>query len=423
MTGPAPALCRDCGWRGEAAARCPDCGSARVVAHPELFALPIAHLDCDAFYAAVEKRDDPSLADKPVIVGGGRRGVVATCCYVARLYGVRSAMPMFQALELCPHAVVIKPDMAKYVAASRRIRTLMEALSPLVEPLSLDEAFIDLSGTEALHGAPPAALMARLAHDIETTVGVTVSVGLAPNKFLAKIASELDKPRGYAVIGAAEAASFLADKPVSILWGVGAKFAARLRADGFETVGDLAAAPPEALFRRYGATGGRLARLARAEDARLVSPRAGAKSVSAETTFDRDLDDPDALDRALWRLAERVAARMKSSGLLGRVVTLKLKTAAFRTRTRRRALAEPTQLAGALHRAAAPLLAAETARGERFRLIGVGASDLSAADGASPRQDALLPDDARRDEAVERTIDAVRARFGEAAIGRGRGVK
>ena len=298
MSNRGSALCRDCGWRGAAPdqggapARCPQCRSPRIVSHAELFDLQIAHVDCDAFYAAVEKRDRPELRDKPVIVGGGQRGVVSTACYLARAYGVRSAMPAARARKLCPQAVFLKPDMARYAEAAAEIRARFEALTPLVEPLSFDEAFLDLSGLERLHRAPPAAVLAELARRIEAEVGVTVSVGLAPNKFLAKIASELDKPRGFAVIGAAEAVSFLDDKPVSIIWGVGPRFSEKLRADGYRTVGDLRRAAPKTLAERYGAVGLRLAQLSRAEDARGVAPRQGAKSVSSETTFAEDISDP-----------------------------------------------------------------------------------------------------------------------------------
>ena len=246
------ALCRDCLWNGDgpAARRCPACGAPRVVAHGELFDLAMAHLDCDAFYASVEKRDRPELRDQPVIVGGGKRGVVSTCCYLARVYGVRSAMPMFKALKACPQAVVIKPDFTKYRAESRRIMALMAELPPLVQPLSLDEAWMDLAGTARLHGAPPALTLARLQARIEAETGLTVSIGLAPNKFLAKIASDLDKPRGFSVIGAAEAQAFLASRPVGILPGVGPAMVRSLDEAGFRLVGDLARAEPKDLARR-----------------------------------------------------------------------------------------------------------------------------------------------------------------------------
>ena len=195
-------LCRDCGRRPHPDAEaCPACGSARVLRHGELHDLSIAHLDCDAFYAAIEKRDRPELRDRPVIVGGRHRGVVAACCYIARTYGVRSAMPMFKALEACPEAAVIKPDMKKYTAVGGEVRAMMLGLTPLVEPLSIDEAFMDLSGTESLHRASPATTLAKLARQVEDELSITVSIGLSYNKFLAKIASDLEKPRGFAVIG------------------------------------------------------------------------------------------------------------------------------------------------------------------------------------------------------------------------------
>ncbi len=417
------ALCRDCDaapedlGRGE---RCPSCHSPRLVRHPELHRLSLAHVDCDAFYAAVEKRDDPALANKPVIVGGGRRGVVSAACYVARTYGIHSAMPMFKALKACPDAVVLRPDMAKYAAVSRELRALMLELTPLVEPLALDEAFLDLSGTERLHRRSAARTLVRLARRVETEVGITVSIGLSYNKSLAKVASDLDKPRGFAVIGRAEARDFLAPKPVSLVWGVGKALRRRLAADGIASIGQLAAADEDELVARYGAIGRRLARFARGEDDRTVEPNAPAKSVSAETTFDRDLDDPAELEAVLWRLSEKVAGRLKRTDLAGLTVTLKLKTADFRLRTRSRRLAQPTQLAEALFRAARPLLGRE-ADGTRFRLIGVGASGLvSGSEADAP--DLLDPEAARRAE-VEHAIDAVRAKLGADAIGKGRGLR
>ena len=254
-------LCRDCGEVAHAEqrpGRCAHCGSPRLVAHEELETLSIAHVDCDAFYASIEKRDDPSLRDRPLIIGGGTRGVVSTCCYIARQSGFRSAMPMFTARKLCPDAVIIPPNMAKYVAVSRQVRQLMDELTPLVEPLSIDEAFLDLSGTQALHKASPALVLSRFAKRVEDGLGITISVGLSHNKFLAKIASDLDKPRGFAVIGRAETLGFLAAQPVSLIYGVGKVFAETLNRDGFESIGQLQQTPPEDLMRRYGETGARL---------------------------------------------------------------------------------------------------------------------------------------------------------------------
>jgi len=310
------AFCRDCfADTASRSARCGVCGSPRIARHDELGKLAIAHVDCDAFYATVEKRDDPALAAEPVIVGGGRRGVVAAACYVARTYGVKSAMPMFEALRLCPHARVVRPNMEKYSRVGREVRQMMLALTPLVEPLSIDEAFLDLSGTERLHGLTPAKVLARFAADVEKKLAITVSIGLSCNKFLAKIASDLDKPRGFAVLGAGEAQAFLAPKPVSFIFGVGKVSAARLARDGFGRIGDLQKASEVELMRRYGDEGRRLARLARGIDQRKVSAERETKSVSAETTFDRDIADFHALERILWSQTEEVSARLKEKAL------------------------------------------------------------------------------------------------------------
>ncbi len=384
--------------------------------HPERDDLAIAHIDCDAFYAAVEKRDDPSLRDKPLIIGGGKRGVVATCCYIARTYGVRSAMPMFKALALCPDAVVRKPDMAHYVEVGRQVRAMMLDLTPLVEPLSIDEAFLDLTGTNRLHGAPPAYTLARFSKRVESEIGISVSVGLSYCKFLAKIASDLDKPRGFAVIGRAEARAFLAGKPVGVIWGVGAVAQERLAREGFRTIGDIQAMSEVDFMRRVGGEGQRLWRLANGVDDRQVSPDRETKSVSNETTFDADVSDPQKLTRVLLALSEKVSERLKAQGIGGETVTLKLKTADFRLRTRARTLAEPTQLSGRIFDAARALLEKE-ADGTRFRLIGVGVSSLHEEDSAD-RGDLADPDIAR-EKATESAIDALRERFGRGAIVRG----
>ena len=415
------ALCRDCLRLIVPRPRCPACGGPRVLAHAELTDLAIAHIDCDAFYATVEKRDDPTLADRPVIVGGGQRGVVTTACYIARIRGVRSAMPMFEARRLCPEAVVIRPRMDRYAEVSARIRALLEALTPAVEPLSLDEAFLDLSGVTRLHGAPPALLMARLAARIEDEIGVTASVGLSHNKFLAKIASDLEKPRGFSVIGRVETMDFLADKPVGILWGVGAATRDRLARDGIRTIADIRRRDRRDLSRRHGGMGERLWQLAHGQDARPVSGRSGVKSISNETTFGTDIAAADTLDGHLWRLAEKVSDRAKAKGLAGRTVVLKLKRADHRLLTRRTTLEEPTQLAGTLHAAAAPLLARALPEGP-FRLLGVGLADLCPADAADRGADLLDPGAAARAE-VERATDSIRARFGAGAILRGRALR
>ncbi len=411
-----PALCRNCFALVPAAERCPRCGSPRLVAHPELQALSIAHVDCDAFYAAVEKRDDPSLADKPVIVGGGRRGVVATACYVARTYGVRSAMPMFKALKACPHAVVITPDMAKYAGVARRIRGVMLSLTPAIEPLSIDEAFIDLTGTERLHGAPPAFVLARFQAKVEREIGISVSVGLSHNKFLAKIASDLDKPRGFAVIGRAETESFLAGQPVSLIWGVGRVMQQQLARDGLRRVGDLQKLDERTLAKRYGTMGLRLARLSRGEDDRGVTPERQTKTISAETTFDSDIEAIGKLLPILRGLCEKVSARLKAQGLAGGLVILKLKTGDFRLRTRNARLDSASNLADQIFQSGRDLLLKEV-DGTRFRLLGIGMGALGAAEQADAA-DLLDPGAAKRARA-EQAMDEIRARFGRDGLALG----
>jgi DNA polymerase-4 len=409
-----PGFCRDCRCDvAEAGTRCPACGSPKVLRHPELDRLAVAHVDCDAFYATIEKRDDPSLADKPVIVGGRQRGVVLTCCYVARTFGVRSAMPMFEARRLCPSATVVRPDMEKYARIGAQVRLFMLDLTPLVEPVSIDEAFMDLSGTERLHGTSPAKALAGFADRVEREIGITVSIGLSCNKFLAKIASDLDKPRGFAVIGGAEAAAFLTAKLVTQIFGVGKVAQARLAADGFRTVGDLQRASEADLARRYGAEGTRLARLSRGIDDRPVRAERETKSISAETTFDQDIAEFRALELRLWRLCEKVSARLKGSELAGATVTLKLKAADFRLRTRAQSFGQPTQLAAKIFACGRELLARET-DGTRYRLIGIGVSALMP---AAPGDFADLID--RRSADVELAMDRLRARFGDEAVVKG----
>lgn len=416
-----PTLCRDCLTQFDAGARCPSCRSPRLLAHPELNQLSIAHMDCDAFYASVEKRDNPDLRDKAVIVGGGTRGVVSTCCYLARIHGVRSAMPMFQALKLCPEAVVVKPRMSVYVDASRAIRAMMEALTPAIEPLSLDEAFLDLTGTERLHGAPPAVVLARLIKRMEDELSLSGSVGLSHNKFLAKIASDLDKPRGFSIIGRAETEAFLRPKPVRIIWGVGTAAQASLEKAGIRTISDLLRWDRTDLVARFGSMGDRLWHLARGLDTRRVNRDEKLKSISKETTFFEDTSDPDLLDGHLWRLAEQVADRAKAKALSGKTVTLKLKRSDFQLISRRHSLTDPTQLSDRIYRAARALFD-QTDRKGPYRLIGVGISDLAPEAQADLSADLLDPTAGKR-AAAERATDAIRARFGREAIIKGRALR
>lgn len=414
VNNPEHGFCRDCMTpQTSAIQRCERCGSPRLARHPELYRLHLAHIDCDAFYAAIEKRDNPALKDRPVIVGGGKRGVVSTACYIARIKGVRSAMPMFKALEACPEAVVVPPDMEKYARVGREVRAMMQALTPLVEPLSIDEAFLDLSGTERLHGRPPAMVLADFAKRVEKEIGITVSAGLSYCKFLAKIASDMRKPRGFSVIGEAEAVGFLAEQPVTLIWGVGKASAAMLEHDGIRMISQLQKIARAELMRRYGSMGDRLYHLSRGQDERAVTADRDAKSVSAETTFDIDLASPGDLVPVLRALSEKVSARLKKAGIAGRTVVLKLKTQDFKIRTRNRQLGDPTRLADRIFQTGLHLLEKET-DGTRYRLLGIGVSDLTDVEKADPPD--LVDVTARKRALAEGAIDSLREKFGKKAV-------
>lgn len=415
--GATAGFCRDCFTpvSGDER-RCKSCGSPRLLRHMELHHLSIAHIDCDAFYAAVEKRDRPELADKPVIIGGGTRGVVSTACYIARIHGVKSAMPMFKALKLCPDAVVIKPDMGKYAEAGRSVRQLMLEVTPLVEPLSIDEAFLDLTGTARLHGMSPALTLAHLIGRITETVGITASVGLSHNKFLAKLASDLEKPRGFSVLGKAETLGFLATRPVGFIWGVGKAMQEELARGGITMISQLQQMEKTELMRRYGSMGARLYHLSRGEDQRIVSTDDHSKSISAETTFNTDIADRAELERILWPLAEKVSRRAKAEGVAGHTVVLKLKTADFKLRTRNVSLGDPTLLANRIYDAALPLLQRE-ATGTAFRLIGIGIAGLVEARPETETETLDVTTAARAK--AELAVDRIRDKFGRTAVGRG----
>jgi len=412
------ALCRDCGHdfpTPPIERRCPHCDSPRIIEHAELSDLAVAHLDCDAFYATVEKRDDPSLAQKPVLVGGQERGVVMACCYIARRYGIRSAMPMRRALERCPHATIVKPNMNKYRDVGREVRRLMEETTPKVEPISIDEAFLDLSGLSVLRNQFPAAILVRLIRRIEDEIGITASVGLSYNKSLAKIASDLDKPRGFSIIGRADAIPFLTDKPVSMLWGVGPSLESRLNRDGVMRIGQLRDIPERELIARYGSIGKRLARLAIGQDGRAVQSGEAQRSISSERTFSNDIRSAEELLEKLWPLCEKVGDQLKKKNLVAGTLTVKLKTSRFRLITRSRKLTRPTHYGSDLFDVAKPLVSKE-ADGRKFRLIGIATKDLEQADDASHED---LFGATRRHE-TEDAIDRVRARFGNDVIKKGR---
>ncbi len=415
------AFCRDCLESFETARRCPACGSPRVLSHPELTTLTIAHMDCDAFYASVEKRDNPAIRDKPVIIGGGRRGVVSTACYIARIKGVHSAMPMFKALKLCPDAVVIKPRMSAYVEVSKQIRAFMAELTPAIEPLSLDEAFLDLTGTEKLHGAPPAVMMARLVKRMEDELDLSGSVGLSHNKFLAKLASDLDKPKGFSIIGKAETESFLAPLPIKKIWGAGKVTQAALEKDGIRTFADLRRRDRKVLIDRFGTMGDRLWYLSRGQDYRHVNASTPVKSISKETTFNDDISSPDILDGYIWRLSEQVSDRAKSKGQMGKVVTLKVKQSNHKSLTRRITLADPTQMTDVIYTNAKALLVPVLEKAP-FRLIGVGISNLSNLADVMSMGNLLDPKAGKREQA-ERAADTIKEKFGKDAIQKGRSLR
>ncbi len=390
------ALCPDCHhkWRfhadrplaksGEGAyAPCPVCGGKRGIAHAELPELFIGHLDCDAFYASIEKRDRPELMDQPVIIGGGHRGVVSTCCYVARKFGVRSAMPAFKARELCPDGVFLKPDMAKYQREGYRVRDMMRAITPDIEPLSIDEAFLDLTNAQGTHGKTAAECLIDLQAEIRREVGITVSIGLSYNKFLAKIASDLNKPFGFSMIGTAEAVSFLADKPVRMMWGVGPAMERKLRDDVITTIGQMQQLDIHALQGRYGSIGKRFFHFSRGQDNRRVEQSSERKSLSSETTFNEDISDLDELVDIAKRLTARVASDLARKEIAGHTVVLKLKSADFKTRTRNMRLTYPTLREDLILETALTLLKKEV-DGTRYRLLGVGVADLLPAETADP---------------------------------------
>ena len=413
-----PSLCRKCFNTFNEEGRCPRCSSPLVVSHSELFDLNIAHMDCDAFYASVEKRDNPDLADKPVIIGGGRRGVVSTACYIARIRGVKSAMPMFKALEKCPDAVVIRPRMKIYAEISQQIRAMMNDITPLVEPLSLDEAFMDMSGTHKLHGAPPAVMLAKLIDRISDNLGLTGSIGLSHNKFLAKIASDLNKPNGYSIIGEAETSSFLKDKSIRLIWGVGASTQKSLEKSGIRTFLDLLRWDRKDLVSKFGSMGDRLWFLARGQDARVVSNSDRIKSISNETTLNENTSNIRVLEGHLWRLCEKVSSRAKSKGLAGTIMILKLKSSNHKIITRRVTLRDPTYMADVLFRSTYPLMEAAIENGP-FRLVGAGLSGLCLASQAQ-REPELLDDGALNRIKVERVTDEIREKFGDEAMIKGR---
>ena len=415
-----PGFCRDCLIELNIKTqliRCSNCSSPRLLRHSEIHKLSIAHIDCDAFYASVEKRDNPELEAKPLIIGGGRRGVVSTCCYIARTYGVYSAMPMFKANELCPEAIILAPNIKKYLSVSKDIKKIFDELTPVVEPLSIDEAFLDLSGTEKLHGMSPAKVLNKATKRIEHEIGITASIGLSYNKFLAKLASDLNKPNGFSVIGKKEAKRFLSTQPITKIWGVGKVLNKKMGRGGITQIGQLQKMDLNKLVRDYGIMGERLYYFSRGDDRRKVIPIQKVKSVSNETTLDGDIANYKALKKHLWQLCEKLSARLKQKHLSAKTVTLKLKTSNFRSISRSVSISSPTQMAEILYTQGKFLLKPECS-GLKYRLIGIGVSKFS------NDQDADIPDliDPVMDNKIktEKAMDRIRDRFGSHIINKGR---
>ncbi len=381
--------------------------------------LTILHVDMDAFYAAVEQRDRPELRGQPVIVGGvGGRGVVCAASYEARPFGVHSAQPMSTARRLCPHAAFLPVRMGHYALVARQIRAILSSFTPLVEPLSLDEAFLDVRGCQGLFGPTPE-IARQIKARIKEEIGLVASVGVAPNKFLAKLAGDLGKPDGLVVVPPDGVAEFLAPLPVSRLWGVGAKGEQRLHALGVRAIGQLADLPERVVVDHFGKHGRQLWRLARGQDDRPVVSDREAKSISTETTFAQDIADREALRTWLLGLVEQLAGRLRQEGLRARAVELKIRSADFRTRTRGLTLSQGTDSTEALWQAAAALF--EQALSSDLlpvRLLGTGASKLT--------RDRAVQGDLFdgglevRQGALDRAVDAIRTQFGAAAIRRGR---
>ena len=413
-------ICREClSTFDSKVLYCANCESLNLISHKEMEKLEIAHVDCDAFYASIEKRDNPKLKNSAVIIGGGKRGVVATACYLARIKGVRSAMPMYKALKLCPSATIIKPNMSKYRDASRKIQNLMNQLTPLTEPISLDEAFLDLSGTKKLHKKIPAVLLAELSKKINQEVGISVSIGLSYNKFLAKICSDLDKPKGFSLLGRGDSKKFLSSQPVEILWGVGKILKRKLNDDGIKTISQIEELGIKEVINRYGSIGSHIYSLSQGKDLRRVVPQRQIKSISHETTFENDISDKEVLEKKLWSLCEKVSKRSKEKGLGGQTITLKLKTKEFKLISRSCTIDEPTQIGELIFQNSKTLLDREDDK-IKYRLIGVGISNLKDSELCDLYD--LINISKTKNAKIEYAIDDIRNKFGKDLIKKGRSI-
>ena len=420
-------LCRDCfssnkDTNNSQTEECQFCNSKRIVIHSELLSLSIAHIDCDSFYASVEKRDHPKLKSKPLVVGGNVRGVVAAACYVARQYGIRSAMPIFKAKKLCPDLTIIQPRMDMYQKVGKKVRSLMETITPLVQPISIDEAFLDLSGTEKLHKSMPANNLVKLQKTIFNEIGITVSIGLSFNKLLAKLASEQNKPNGFYVIGKKEAEKWLANKPVSIILGLGKATVSKLNKAGIYTCGNLASKNNLILKPILGKNTHKIKELSCGIDPRKVVLNGPEKSISVETTFDYNIKNKSDLENHLHLLSNKLSTRLKRSNFYGTTVILKLKLSDFSLKIRSIKLNEPIQLAHHLFSISKRLLSKELNNEENYRLIGLGVSGLQKGEKNKFSSD-LFNSDIDKKTKLEYVFDKINTKIGVNTLIMGRHMK
>jgi nucleotidyltransferase/DNA polymerase involved in DNA repair len=381
----------------------------------------ILHVDMDAFYASVEQLDHPEYRSRPVIVGadpreGQGRGVVAACSYEARKFGVRSALPISRAWKLCPEGVYVRPRMKRYAEVSGQVMHVFRQFTDMVEPLSIDEAFLDITGSVALLGSPEQ-IARSIKQRIRDDTGLTASVGLGPNKFIAKIASDLRKPNGFVIVAEQEVEAFLNDLPISRLWGVGPKTEARLREIGFRTIGDVARTSREALIRPLGSLGEHLYQLSHGHDERPVVSNWEPKSISSETTFDEDTADREVLLATILELSDHVAERMRKDGYRAKKVTLKLRYSNFSTHTKQQSQDRSIQTGEDIAKVARALFA-QFPLTQKIRLIGVAAGDLHR-DGDDPQQLGLFSEPSRLNEKLSHTVDEIKQKFGHDAVRRG----
>ena len=394
--------------------RCAKCRSPRLRMHPELETLHIAHVDCDSFYASVEKLDHPELASKAVAVGNRERGVVAACCYIARSYGIKSAMPMFQILKLCPDIVIMPARMERYQEIGLQIRDLFKQTTPAIEPLSIDEAFLDLSGLGSLTGKKPCEILAELIIRIKSETDIQVSAGLSANKFLAKTASDLEKPKGYSIIGQEEAQEFLSKRPIESMFGVGKSMANKLHSIGVQTIGDLTRYEHDALIKQFGVYGQSLYYFARGLDTRPVASSEKQKSIGKEHSYGQNIIDIKILDKHLYFTATEVTDTLKAQNLVAAIITLKLRDNKGKAITRSTTLTTPTNLCNIVYKALRPILYRTVDGYTPYRLLGISTTNLTPFNGMDYMD--LGDPNHLKNATKERLIDKINEKVGKKII-------